>query len=183
MPMIWIIVCLVNWHWSVPLEKEELRLIPNLEVHSTAGSWSKDRGILYLDQQAFSGYRLESYPNGEKKSRMSYWQGKKQGKERSWYSDGTLRSLRYYQNGKKEGRHIGFWENGNWQYQFYFADGLHHGSAQEWYEDGCLYTSFNYEHGIESGTQQSWSSDRTFQANFVTIDGHRYGLIGMKKCK
>ena len=157
--------------------------LPMLIVEATDETLEKSGGVLFQKGLPFTGFIIESYNKQQLKSKTTYLNGKRHQWDFGWHPDGTLRYSRFYKIGEKEGQHLGFWPNGNLQYEYFFREGLHHGSAKQWYRDACNYTSFHFDNGLESGTQQSWNPDGSLKANFVTVGGHRYGLIGLKLCK
>ncbi|MEO0337694.1 MAG: hypothetical protein AAF242_00630 [Bacteroidota bacterium] len=170
----------VNTDTKDPISTTDV--VPNIEVLQETAGFARQSGRLYYQDTLFSGYLTTYYSNGQLKSKTGYTQGMRQGGDLGWYPDGSLLQIRYYHLGQKVGIHTGYWPTGNYKYRFHFEEDLHHGAAQEWYPNGCLYTSYQYQNGKEDGPQQSWNPDGSFKANFVTIDGHRYGLIGLKKC-
>ena len=53
---------------------------------------------------------------------------------------------------------------------------------EEWYRNGQKAKEFHFTNGKEEGSQKMWESNGKLRANFITKNGERYGLIGLKKC-
>jgi antitoxin component YwqK of YwqJK toxin-antitoxin module len=60
--------------------------------------------------------------------------------------------------------------------------GSYNGSVKDWHYNGQLAKDFNFIDGLENGSQKMWDLKGKIKANFFTVNGERYGLIGLKKC-
>jgi hypothetical protein len=156
--------------------------VPNIDVLRGDSRLSFHGDRLYLAGEPFSGYLIERYPDGARKSRVPYRQGLTEGLALAWYPDGSRMSARAYVAGKREGVHQGWWENGRPQYRYHFSNDLHEGLAEEYFDDGRLARQFHYRNGAEDGRQRIWDGDGSIRANYIVIDGRRYGSIGTKPC-
>ena len=60
--------------------------------------------------------------------------------------------------------------------------GNYYGERIEWHPSGRVAARFRYHQGAELGLQRVWDLSGNLQANYVTRDGRRYGLVGVKPC-
>jgi antitoxin component YwqK of YwqJK toxin-antitoxin module len=102
---------------------------------------------------------------------------------RSWYSNGALKSERRYVDGREDGVHDGWYEDGRPRFHYRYVRGVMEGEATEWYPTGQPFTRFHYRAGQEQGRQQMWTTDGVLRANYVVVDGRRFGLMGSAGCK
>ncbi|WP_338359437.1 hypothetical protein [Yeosuana marina] len=153
------------------------------EINSANENLFLDNGILMYNKKPFNGSLFTYFSENHLESRIQYKEGKKDGYEKHWYENGDLSILRFYNNGLKTGIHKGWWENGNLKFEYYFNNkGEYNGSVKEWYSSGIHCRAFNYIDGQENGRQQLWKIDGSIKANYVVVNGERFGLIGLKKC-
>ncbi len=142
-------------------------------------------GLIYHKEALFTGQLVSYYNSIQKniKSTCFYKKGKKNGVEKRWYLNGQLNSLRTYTESVKTGIHQGWWKNGKQKFIYHFNEvGEYQGSVKEWYSSGMLYRDFNYSRGKEEGSQKMWKRNGNLKANYVKLNGERFGLIGLKKC-
>lgn len=140
-------------------------------------------GILLYRGKPFTGKLLTYDEINKTHDSAIYKNGKKHGKEEKRYVSDVLAEQRFYTNGVKTGVHKAWWPNKTLRFQYHFnQEGAYHGTVEEWYENGQPFKVFNYKDGKESGSQKMWQIDGKLRANFVTIRGERFGLIGLKKC-
>ncbi len=140
-------------------------------------------GVLYHFDKKFTGKLVYFYKDGHLKSEKEYKKGRLNGKVVKWHVDQSLAEERWYTKGIKTGTHKSWWINGKPKFEYHFNNkGLYQGNVTEWFKNGQIYKSFHFEQGKESGKQQLFEMDGKIRANYVTINGERFGLIGLKKC-
>lgn len=161
----------------------QYKIIPNKWVKENDVHLTHTGGVLYYNNEAFSGWIYNNYPDGNRYYEIPYHHGKEEGIMKSYYADHKPEQERLFVNGKKQGIHKGWWPNGNIKFEYHFADDEHNGSAKEWFQNHKLYRHFNYKNGHEDGRQQLWWDNGTIRANYVVKNGQQYGLIGRKLCK
>ncbi len=105
------------------------------------------------------------------------------GVSKKWYSAKQLMEERSYFEGKKNGRQTSYWNNGNRKFDFIANDDAYEGELKEWSVDGKLIHLANFINGQEEGTQKLWYDNGKIRANYFIIKGKRYGLLGTKNCK
>ncbi|CAL2104245.1 conserved exported protein of unknown function [Tenacibaculum sp. 190130A14a] len=140
-------------------------------------------GVLLFKNEAFSGVVNTFYNSGELKSKSEYNEGKRNGMYQGWYEEGAKSFERFYTNGLKTGKHLGWYKDGQLKFMYHFNEhGEYDGEVSEWFPNGQLLKMFNYVDGKEDGRQRMWQLDGKIRANYVTKNGERFGLIGLKKC-
>ncbi len=139
-------------------------------------------GVLFYDEQPFSGVLTEAYARGQLKAKTEYARGLQHGTSRMWYEEDQPLWQRQYQNGKKHGEHKGWWPNGQQKFLYHFANGEHKGEASDWYTNGQLAQRNQYERGQEAGLQQAWRENGKLYTNYVVKNGKRYGRFNSRLC-
>ncbi len=133
----------------------------------------KYNGFLYqLSRNSIDTIAIEGYINGL----LS-------GDQKKWFPNRQLMEERYYRQGKKNGKQIAYWPNGNKRFEFVAKDDGYEGELREWSENGHLFHLANFVNGQEEGAQKMWYDNGKIRANYVIIQGKRYGLLGTKNCK
>ncbi len=152
-----------------------------IDIDSSEVSYKQ--GLLFYKNVLFTGTAITYYSEKSVKSIYTNCDGKLNGKQLKYYLSGDLYSERFYSNGLKIGLHRGWWENRNLKFEFYFNDkGQHHGASNDYFEDGTPYKLFHYKFGKEEGGQKMFKPNGSLRANYVVVQGERFGLIGLKKC-
>lgn len=155
-----------------------------LTVTSANPNLQLDNGIMLYNQKPYSGNIKDYYNNGNLKSDIEYVNGRKHGIEKQWFLNSKLAIERHYTKGIKTGIHKGWWENGTQKFEYYFnTKGMYNGIHKEWYTSGQIYRDFNYINGQEVGKQRLYKNNGKIKANYEVVNGERFGLIGLKKCK
>ena len=140
-------------------------------------------GIRQLNGNAFTGVVYSLAQNKKDTIAVaSFVNGLEDGEWRSYYSNGQLKERRYFAGGKKTGVFEGWWPNGRKRLLYHFKDGEYDGSCIDWDHNGLLLSSMNYKDGYEYGLQQQFYESGKVRANYMMINGRRYGLLGTKNC-
>tara|TARA_B100000809_G_scaffold249300_2_gene280462 strand:+ start:31932 stop:32477 length:546 start_codon:yes stop_codon:yes gene_type:complete len=162
---------------NVSCEKE------TLIVESISENISFKKNVLFYKGNAYSGVLVVRYKNQELREKRNYKKGLLHGDQIVWYADGEKGSVRFYTSGVKTGIHQGWWQNGKKKFEFHFnKKGEHDGISNEWFEDGTAFKFFHYKNGKEEGSQKMFKPNGNIRANYVVVQGDRFGLIGLKKC-
>lgn len=158
--------------------------IPKIFTQKSASKISIKNDTLFLNNEKYSGFVFELNPSSKDTILLeSYFEGLQSGISKKWYDTKKLMEQRNYRNGKKNGKQIAFWENGHKKFEFTAKDDAYEGEMQEWNNEGKLIHLANYKSGQENGTQKLWYDNGKIRANYVIIDGKRYGLLGTKNCR
>jgi antitoxin component YwqK of YwqJK toxin-antitoxin module len=112
----------------------------------------------------------------------SFLNGKEDGEWRRYYINGQISDRRFYSKGKKAGVYAGWWPNGTKRLLYHFCDGEYEGNCSDWNDKGTLVSSMHYTKGYETGLQQQFYENGKVKANYMMIEGRRYGLLGTKNC-
>ena len=138
----------------------------------------------FLKGEKYNGFLYQLSPNGNDTIAMEgYINGLLSGVQKKWFDNKQLMEERYYRQGKKNGKQIAYWPNGNRRFEFVAKDDGYEGELREWSENGHLFHLANFVTGQEEGAQKMWYDNGKIRANYVIIQGKRYGLLGTKNCK
>ena len=162
--------------WIPLFGNGELSLIEGTE------DLERKRGLMVYKNELFSGYTYELYSSKSIKSKTHWVNGKRHGKQISWFENGKIKEVRYYKNNRKDGHHQGWFADGTPRFEYNFIDSQYHGSFKEWYPNGSIAAEHHYDMGKESGSQKVYEANGQIRANYVVKDGYRYGLVGSKNC-
>ncbi len=102
---------------------------------------------------------------------------------KKYYPNRQLMEYREFRNDMKNGKQIGYWDNGNKRFEFVAKDDAYEGALKEWDYNEKLFHLANYKNGQEEGVQKLWYENGKIRANYVIINGRRFGLLGTKNCK
>lgn len=140
-------------------------------------------GMLFNNGQPFTGIIYSLQPNQTDTAEIvSFNQGHEDGLWKKFYLENTLAEQRYFSNGKKVGDYVAYWPNRKIKLLYHFKDGEYEGNCREWSPSGSLMASMNYKKGYEDGHQLQYYDDGKVKANYMIINGRRYGLLGTKNC-
>ncbi len=157
--------------------------VPALSLNRAQQTTTITNGLLYVNGQLFSGTLYSLYPETNDTSEtQGYLNGKEQGEWKKFYPHHQIRETRFFDNGQKTGEYLAWWPNGQRQLQYFFKDDEYEGTCREWNSEGRLTKIMNYKKGYEAGHQEWWYNNGKVKANYVIIDGRRYGLLGTKNC-
>ena len=158
----------------------------NVKMHSLNQKeveLSQVRGILYANEQVFSGTLYTLYENStDTLSVRSFLDGKEHGTWKKFFSDGNLEESRHFMNGKKVDIYDAWWSNGQQKLSYQFLNDEYNGTNSEWNMTGLLISEMNYKMGHEEGPQKVWYDNGKIKSNYVVKNGRRYGLLGTKNC-
>ncbi|WP_448700777.1 toxin-antitoxin system YwqK family antitoxin [Mucilaginibacter sp. AW1-3] len=153
-----------------------------LKVTMSDTGFSRHGDLLLYHHQLFSGVSFSLYPSGDTARRVEYVNGKQDGWLRWWYPNKQLDQCRLFVDGKKQGIHRGWWPNGQTKFEYHFTDDEHNGELKEWGANGKMFRFFHYKMGHEEGSEKMWWEDGRVRANYVIINGEKFGLFGQKLC-
>ena len=139
--------------------------------------------ILFYNGQPFAGKLIDWHPGTHDTAAISnYRDGREDGEWIKFYPAHELQERRFYTMGEKTGRLEAWWPGGKKKLDYFFAGGEYEGRCREWNSEGRLVRTMTYEKGHEEGPQQCWYDNGKIRANYVMINGRRYGLLGTKNC-
>ncbi|MEM0576715.1 toxin-antitoxin system YwqK family antitoxin [Flavobacterium polysaccharolyticum] len=164
--------------FSKPLKK-----VPLIYKDASNYLFQMHQDTLYFNNKKFSGIQYSLYKQGDTAFIKPYLNGLEEGITKKWYVNKQLAEERLYIDGKKEGIHKGWWENGNRKFEFAVSNDEYTNEFKEWSNSGLLVKYFHYKNGQENGRQQLYYENGKIRANYVILNGKRYGLLGTKNCK
>ncbi|GAB2816161.1 toxin-antitoxin system YwqK family antitoxin [Ferruginibacter profundus] len=154
-----------------------------LLLNTTDTGIKNKNGIIYFNQQVFSGVLYSLYPaTTDTATKASYLNGKEHGIWVKYYPGGKLQEQREFNNGRKTGTLFTWWPSGHKQMYCLLKDDEYEGVSREWTDSGVLVKEMNYHKGQEEGSQRWWYDNGKVRANYIIIRGRRYGLLGTKHC-
>ena len=145
---------------------------PNLLFNN--GSW-------FYKGKLFSGKLTERYPDQKVHHVTSFFDGKENGWQESFFNDGSISEKRFYTNGEKDGINTGWWPNGNKRFEYQFSKGIYSGDFKEWFEDGKEYKYIYYVNGNDQWGK-GWRESGKLFMNYQVKDGRRYGIVNSNLC-
>lgn len=101
--------------------------------------------------ELFSGWMVEMYPSGQKKSRSQVVNGRLHGLSEGWYPDGML------------------------EVQEYFAEGVAEGPVKKWYPDGTLRSEGVAQAGKLEGVFRRWHPNGVMAEEITLREGQPHG--------
>ena len=121
-------------------------LVENVEC-----TFNSDKGSEYcLDERGmpFSGKRAQYYNNDTRQSIESYRNGYRDGRVSFFDNDGKISERLYYKSGIKNGMDKVYYSNRTIKYLKNYKDGLLDGRMDIYSEDGTLRGRVTYHHGM-----------------------------------
>lgn len=171
-----------NEEISLIISKQTKR-VPLIYKDASSDLFKMDQDTLYYYNKKFSGIQYSLYKQGDTAFIKPYLNGLEEGVTKKWFANKQLAEERLFIDGKKEGVHKGWWENGKQKFEFAVSNDEYTNEFKEWDNNGSLVKHFHYKNGQENGSQKLFYVNGKIRANYVIIDGKRYGLLGTKNCK
>ncbi len=163
---------------------EGLHKIPGNYVLKSNNDISEKNDIVFWKGKNYNGYLYLLNPeNADTLILEGYVDGLLNGVCKKWYTNKQLMEERVYSEGRKSGKQVAYWANGNKRFEFIALKDAYEGEMKEWTEDGRLFHLAHYVNGQEEGVQKLWYDNGKIRANYVIINGKRFGLLGTKNCK
>jgi len=141
-----------------------------------------NEGLVYYNNEPFTGTGFEHYSNGHLASTTIYRNGKKHGVLRKWFENGKLSFESHYQKGRKDGKTLSWWSNGQLRSESTFNHGVANGIHYEWYKSGAKFKQLNLVNGKEEGLQKAWRENGKIYNNYEAKNGRIFGLKRANLC-
>ena len=171
-------------HNSTDIRNTGLCIIPNKFILKSSDDINENNDVVLYKGEKYTGYLY--LLNASKKDTLTmegYIDGRLNGVCKKWYPNNQLMEERYYLAGQKSGKQIAYWANGNKRFEFTAFRDSYEGEMKEWDEEGSLFHLAHFVNGQEEGVQKLWYDNGKIRANYIIINGKRYGLLGTKNCK
>jgi antitoxin component YwqK of YwqJK toxin-antitoxin module len=160
------------------------QIVPARYLLKSTNTISINNDTVFLKGEKYNGFLYQLSPNGNDTIAVEgYVNGLLSGDQKKWFPNKQIMEDRYYRQGKKNGKQIAYWPNGNKRFEFVAKDDGYEGELKEWSVNGHLFHLANFVNGQEEGAQKMWYDNGKIRANYVIIQGKRYGLLGTKNCK
>lgn len=163
---------------------DETVKIPQETVDITEVSFDPKTSTWRRNNELFSGYVEQYYPNRSIKQSIGVLNGKRQKQTHVWFPDGHLKEVSNYHKGKLHGVKK-IWtakkEHTLVAHLNYYL-GKAHGLQTQWYPTGELYKKMNFNKGMEEGIQQAYRKNGALYANYEARKGRIFGLKKSKLC-
>ena len=170
--------------WNNTLFIDKVNSIPNVYHSVSSKEILIKNDLVYQDGKLYNGFLFELDSISKDTILVAtYLNGKTEGISKKYYSKNHLMEIRDYSNGEKNGSQIAYWENGKKRFEYTAKKDIYEGEMKEWNTDGSLYHLAHFKNGQEDGEQKFWYDNGKIKANYVILNGKRYGLLGTKNCK
>ncbi len=163
-------------------------LIADIKTLEAEGVVRADDNLLTLQngtwlyrKTPFNGTIETHFASGALKMSQSFFDGKEEGWQFSWYADGRRDAQRFFHKGEKEGTHSGWWPNGKPRFEYHFHNGYYEGDFKEWYETGEPLKQIVYHEGKEI-MGRGWRRNGKPYMSFVVKNNRFYGQINPNLC-
>jgi antitoxin component YwqK of YwqJK toxin-antitoxin module len=90
---------------------------------------ANENGIYLLGNTPFSGFAIETFPDGSLQTQVALMHGLQDGVTRRWHPNGQLESEQEFRNGKPHGWHRKWEPDGTLQAEFAWTAGIRGGGA------------------------------------------------------
>jgi antitoxin component YwqK of YwqJK toxin-antitoxin module len=159
-------------------------IIPQFVISNLSKDLAIQNDTLYFRNKKFEGVLYGLYNNSTDTMSVEYFaNGILNGVSKKWFPNTLLMEKRYYTQGQKNGKQTAYFENGIKKFDFTAKNDQYEGVLKEWNSDGKLIHLATFKNGQEEGTQKMWYNNGKIRANYVMLNGKRYGLLGTKNCK
>ncbi|MCK0131408.1 toxin-antitoxin system YwqK family antitoxin [Flavobacteriaceae bacterium F08102] len=167
-----------------PTKKKEARdtitilqkvAVADIEIRS-------QEGLVFYENQPFTGVVTEYYDNGQLAKETSYFQGKKEGSFRKWFDTGIKSYEATYLEGRLNGVAKSWWKNGKIRSEAQYEYGIANGIQRQWYQSGNLFKEMHMVDGHEEGLQKAWRENGKLYNNYEAKNGRIFGLKRANLC-
>lgn len=130
-------------------------------------------GLLYHGQQTqpFTGFILEEYPSGGRKSRSAIRDGVLDGLSEGWHGNGRPQVREFFRTGVSHGRREKWFENGVKASESSIVEGKHHGAFRRWHENGALAEEVTMRQGEPEGLSLAFYPSGFLKARVTLRNG------------
>ena len=150
--------------WKFVREDGTTKKIEIYEMGKKNEEWItyEENGDVYYQFWAqdslISEYADLHYPNGQLIEKISYKEGKKNGKFTGYYETSQTKYIRTYKDNKLEGKYADYTESGQILLKQSYANDLLDGASKEWYLNGEVKVKTSYTAGKLNGGFMSYDS-------------------------
>lgn len=153
-----------------------------LEIDKAILELRPNEGLMYYNNEPFTGFSVISYSNGLTAEKIEYLNGLRHGLYEKWFRDGTLSFQSRYENGLQHGKTISWWNNAHKRSQSNFENGVAQGAQFQWYTNGSIFKEIHLVDGREQGMQKSYRQNGKLYNNYEAKNGRIFGLKKATLC-
>jgi len=113
--------------------------------------------------------------NGKPKINYKYLNGKKDGKQISYWLNGNYKNVEEYKDGRQINFEYNYYTNGKIKSKLKYTDGERDSVWNSYYEDGILENSENYLYDESTGEEKYFHENGKISWKGVNKDGQREG--------
>jgi antitoxin component YwqK of YwqJK toxin-antitoxin module len=169
---------------NTKIETKKNKIIEKQYILNSSSNVRINQDTLFYKNKKFSGCVYDFYSNTNDSVFVAeYINGINDGILKRFYPDKKLMEIRTYFEGKKNGKQVSYWQNGNKRFEFIAKNDVYEGELKEWNIENKLIHLAHFKNGQEEGIQKLWYDNGKIRANYVIRNGRRYGLLGTKNCK
>lgn len=167
---------------------EEVSIVPisqkikEVYVDTKELTLHQNEGVWYYKNEPFFGYSVAYYENNQLKSKIGFYNGKRQGIAKKWFSNGVLRYKYYYQQNRLDGFYKSWWDNGQQSGVSFYNNGLKNGVEKKWYPTGQIAKLRTIKNDREDGMQKAWLKNGKLYVNYEAKNGRIFGLKRSNSC-
>jgi len=147
----------------------------NLQLNGNEGNW-------YYKDSLFNGYAVRYHDNGGLLEKIGFFNGKKEGVAKIWFSNGILKTESYHNQNTLVGSYKTWWDNGVLASEASYEHGRLQGEEKQWYKSGELAKLRNLDKGMEKGLQQAWLKNGKIYVNYEANNGRIFGMRRANSC-
>ena len=150
--------------WKFVKEDGTTKKIERYEMGEKNEEWItyEENGDVYYQfwdmDSLISEYADLHYPNGQLIEKISYKEGRKNGKFTGYYESGQTKYIRTYKDDKLEGKYADYTESGQILLKQSYVNDLLDGASKEWYLNGEVKVKSSYSAGKLNGGFMSYDS-------------------------
>ena len=167
---------------SVPYAQTINRITKNIEIDKSDLNKKPNLGLMYYNNQPFTGTSVLYYTDTIKAETIEYKNGNRHGLYRKWFPDGLLSFESNYSHGQQHGITKTWWKNGKFRSQANYSNGMANGIQKQWYKSGNIFKEMTIVNGKEEGMQKAWRENGKIYNNYEAKNGRIFGLKRASLC-
>jgi antitoxin component YwqK of YwqJK toxin-antitoxin module len=177
-----IVSCQKETQKAVAFTETEVSSTTHIAINKRALEFKQDVGLMYYNDQPFTGVSELFYSEIVKAETIEYENGKRQGLYKKWFPNGTLSFEASYDNGLQHGIAKSWWKNGELRSISNYNTGIVNGVQKQWYKSGNIFKEMTIVNGKEEGLQKAWRENGKIYNNYEAKNGRIFGLKRASLC-
>lgn len=151
-----------------------------LEVARTNLALEEGRWRQLGSASPFSGFMIEYYPDGLRRSRSAITNGLLHGLSQGWYTNAQIQVTEQFKDGVSHGLRTKWYPNGARQSEANIVEGKLNGTFRRWHENGTLAEQVEFVGGKPEGISIAYFPSGSLKARVAMKSGR---LIEQEFCK